>query len=173
MIEIADVDTDPPKEAGWYTYRFSNGFTCSLRYDGKRWCTAGGQMHRIMPGDMWHVLRVQPSKFKSVVEQILATSKLINDGRERYDVLAKAQEEMGELAQEVMISLGKHYKQPGPDGVVGEALDVIVCMVDMIYGVYPDITESIIQEILEKKLIKWKAKTYEKAALQKSQETKS
>jgi hypothetical protein len=171
MIEISDVDTHPPKRPGWYTYTFKNGFTCTLRYDGNRWCTAGGQMHRIMPGDTWHVLRVPPSKFKSMVEQILATSKSINDGRERLDVLAKAGEEMGELAQEVLISLGKHYKQPGPDGVVGEAIDVIVCMVDMIYGVYPDITEQILQEILEKKLTKWKTSQEKKNVDQKDSDS--
>lgn len=156
MIEITEAKDSSPKTPGWYTYRFSNGFTCTLRYDGDKWLTAGGQMHRIMPGDTWHILRASFPKFKSVVEQIIATSQDINDGRERLDVLAKSGEEMGELSQEVLISLGKHYKQPGPDGVVGEALDVIVCMVDMIYGVYPDITEDILQEILEKKLSKWK-----------------
>lgn len=62
---------------------------------------------------------------------------------------------MGELSQEVMIDQGHHYKAPGKDGIIGEAVDVIVCMADMIFQADPTITEEEVQVILAKKLAKW------------------
>lgn len=96
------------------------------------------------------------------ITQILQNSKTIKDGRTRYAVLAKAGEELGELSQEVMISLGDHYKNPGKDGVIGEAIDLMICCTDMIYGVNPEITEEELIQISGLKLSKWK----EKAELQ-------
>lgn len=98
----------------------------------------------------------------TLINTILATSRRIRDNRTKYMVLAKANEEMGELAQEVLIAEGDHYKPAGKDGVIGEAIDLIVCATDMIYGVNPNITEEELVAILEKKLAKW----VEKAELQ-------
>lgn len=97
------------------------------------------------------------------IEQILATSRRIHDDRTDYAVLAKATEELGELAQEVMIENGDHYKEPGKDGIVGEAIDTIICCVDLIYQQNKVITEATLQRILSKKLAKWA----EKAELQR------
>lgn len=95
----------------------------------------------------------------SFIKSILDASKSINDGRSRYAVLAKAGEEFGELAQEVMISVGDHYKDPGKDGVIGEAVDLMVCCTDLIYSVKPNITEEELVSILTLKLKKWKDKS--------------
>lgn len=99
---------------------------------------------------------------QTFIKQILETSKAIKDGRTRYAVLAKAGEELGELSQEVMISVGDHYKPAGKDGVIGEAIDLMICCSDMIYGVDPEITEEQLIQIAGLKLSKWK----EKAELQ-------
>ena len=95
----------------------------------------------------------------SFIKEILLASKAINDGRSRYAVLAKAGEEFGELAQEVMISEGDHYKKPGKDGVIGEAIDLMVCCTDLVYSIAPEITEEEMIEILKLKLHKWKTKS--------------
>lgn len=96
------------------------------------------------------------------IETIIATSKRIRDGRGRLNVLAKAGEEFGELSQEVLIAQGDHYKKPGKDGVIGEAIDLMICCTDLIFGENPDITEDELKVILEKKLAKW----LEKAQIQ-------
>lgn len=46
-------------------------------------------------------------------------------------VLKKCMEELGELALEVTISQGESYKEPGKDGVKGEAVDLAICALDM------------------------------------------
>lgn len=95
----------------------------------------------------------------TLISEILDASKNIQDGRTRYAVLAKAGEEYGELSQEVMIRNGDHYKQPGKDGIIGEAIDLIICCTDLIYSENPNITEDEIVEIAKLKLAKWKSKS--------------
>src|SRR5688572_33439430 len=53
--------------------------------------------------------------------------------RTRYEVFTSLTEEVGELATEVAIAEGYSRKPVGKDGVVGEAIDVIVCALDMIF----------------------------------------
>lgn len=95
----------------------------------------------------------------TLVSEILETSRQIDNGRTIQDVLTHAMTELGELAQEVQIAEGKSYKQQGADGVVGEALDVINCMIDIIYvhyGVLAD--EHYMAALNSRKLAKWKEK---------------
>lgn len=98
----------------------------------------------------------------TLLQRILQTSKRIPDKRNEYVVLAHTMEEVGELAEEVTISCGTSYKESGPDGVIGEAIDGIICLVDMIYvhaqknGI--EITEEELIEIANKKLNKWEEK---------------
>lgn len=99
----------------------------------------------------------------SLINQILGVSRRIPVYREEYSILAHTMEEVGELAQEISIVCGgKSYKQQGPDGIIGESIDAILCLVDMIYihaqknGI--DITEEQLMEIAQKKLDKWEDK---------------
>jgi NTP pyrophosphatase (non-canonical NTP hydrolase) len=95
----------------------------------------------------------------TLVSEILETSRQVDNGRTIQDVLTHAMTELGELAQEVQIAEGKSYKQQGVDGVVGEALDVINCMIDIIYihyGVLAD--EHYLKALNSRKLAKWKEK---------------
>jgi hypothetical protein len=101
---------------------------------------------------------------ETLLNQVWATSRIISRAegpnlRTKYAVLAKGMEEMGELSQEIMISLGQHYKKPGKDGVIGEAIDVIVCMADLIFHENPNLTEQEVQVLLAAKLAKWVEKT--------------
>jgi FKBP-type peptidyl-prolyl cis-trans isomerase FkpA len=75
--------------------------------------------------------------------------------RTRYSVLAHATSELGELAQEVAIVEGHSYKQPSSDGVVGEGVDTILAVLDLIYRHNPDITEEDLIEIARAKGGKW------------------
>jgi len=99
----------------------------------------------------------------SLINQILEVSRRIPVYREEYSILAHTMEEVGELAQEISIKCGgKSYKDPGPDGIIGESIDAILCLVDMIYihaqknGI--DITEEQLMEIAQNKLDKWEDK---------------
>ena len=95
----------------------------------------------------------------TLVNEILAASAEVENGRTIQDILTHAMTELGELAQEVQIAEGKSYKQQGSDSVVGEALDVINCMIDIIYvhyGVLAD--EHYLTALNDRKLSKWKEK---------------
>jgi hypothetical protein len=92
----------------------------------------------------------------SLFNHIISYSKSIRDERTVNDVLIHSFTEMGELALEVQINSGKSYKESGVDGVIGEALDVICCMIDIIYIENPNITEEEIMNLATEKLEKWK-----------------
>lgn len=91
------------------------------------------------------------------MENIIKTSKSIDDGRTRSDVLSAMMTEVGELAEEVRVQKGLSQKGD-VDGVFGEAVDVILCAVDMIYVDNPDITVKEIEDYIALKLKKWVAK---------------
>lgn len=98
----------------------------------------------------------------TLIEEILKTSRSIKIERDEFTVLAHTMEEVGELATEITIALGTSYKTQGPDGVIGESIDGIICLVDMIHthakhtGI--QITEQQLIEIAKRKLAKWESK---------------
>lgn len=100
-----------------------------------------------------------------MINKIFEAGNLIPE-RTRYQVLACLVEETGELAQEVKIAERDSYKLEGIDGILGEAVDVIICAVDLIRGSYPTITEAEIIEVVNKKLNKWVNKTASPAQIQ-------
>lgn len=77
----------------------------------------------------------------------------IQNGRQLLDITKSADRELSELCDEV--HLHNAGKAPGPDGVVGEAVDVIACMLDLIFTVEPNTTDSEINAILLRKCEKW------------------
>lgn len=93
-----------------------------------------------------------------MIKTIFDTSRRIKNGRNRQSVLAYLMEEVGELATEVNIKEGHSNKGEGKDGIVGEAVDVILCAVDMIFVNNPEVTEEEVQAIIESKLSKWRNK---------------
>lgn len=90
-----------------------------------------------------------------VTETIKACAEIHND-RTAQDILTHLMTEVGELAQEVQIAEGKSYKEPGSDGTTGEAIDVIVCALDLLfyYNVIND--DADLMHIIQPKLQKWK-----------------
>lgn len=75
--------------------------------------------------------------------------------RTMYSVLASTMAELGECAEEVAIHEGHSYKDPSNDGVVGEAIDAIVCLLDLIHVYDPQMEEYELEAIALKKLEKW------------------
>lgn len=86
----------------------------------------------------------------------LDVTKEVKTSRTTQDILTHLMTEVGELAQEIQISEGKSYKEQGKDGVIGEAIDVIACAIDIITKYDPSVTEDDLTIILTKKLEKWK-----------------
>ena len=77
---------------------------------------------------------------------------------DKSQIMLAVTEETGELATEVAIDLGHKNREPGPDGVVGEAVDLIITAVDMINAHQPGITIEEIHAIVTRKCGKWVAK---------------
>ena len=90
-----------------------------------------------------------------MINTIFKTSDSIKNGRSLNDIFTYTIAEIGELAEEVNIVTGYSSKQPGTDGIVGEAIDSIICLVDLIKNYQPNISEDEINYILNKKLQKW------------------
>jgi hypothetical protein len=77
----------------------------------------------------------------------------IDDGRSLADSLRYAAGELKELADEIEArEAGKH---PGPDGIVGEAIDVMVCMADIIVRAEPNFTDRDLTRLFDAKCRKW------------------
>lgn len=91
------------------------------------------------------------------IQYALDTTKEVTNYRTMQDILTHLMTEVGELAQEIQIAEGKSYKECGADGVVGEAIDVIACAIDIISQSDPSLTEHDLSIILSKKLEKWKS----------------
>lgn len=85
------------------------------------------------------------------VDQNATTPK----ARTLSSVLHSAMSELGECAEEIDIFEGHSYKHMGQDGVVGEAIDTILCLLDLIHIYDPSITENVINDIATQKLQKW------------------
>lgn len=92
---------------------------------------------------------------QTLVEVVFETCKRIKNGRTRGAVLKSCMSELGELADEVAIADGESYKKAGPDGIVGEAGDLVISGLDQIIIEKPDITEAELIAILIPKLAKW------------------
>ena len=91
---------------------------------------------------------------------VLLGDKDSNEKRTNDYVLKKCVEELGELALELQIEDGLSYKEPGEDGVVGEAVDLAITAMDMFALQNPCLTPEQLQNLflaeMNRKLEKWK-----------------
>lgn len=98
---------------------------------------------------------------KSMIKEVFEVSLLV-PYRNKHDVLASLMEEVGEVATEVNVSTGYSSKDEGPDGILGECVDVITCALDLVWVSSPNMTDEEIEELimqkLKIKLEKWKQK---------------
>lgn len=81
-----------------------------------------------------------------------------NHNRDESAVMMHLMEEVGEVALEISIHNGTSYKKPSEDGVVGEAIDVIINALDLIHVHNPDLTEQDLIAIATRKCNKWLSK---------------
>lgn len=95
-------------------------------------------------------------------------SDTIDNGRTLQDIFNAAEDEMCELQTEILYH--EDGMIPGEDGVVGEAIDVIACLMDIIHRYDPKITEEELERIMIKKCKKWQRKAREAAGKQEGAE---
>lgn len=72
--------------------------------------------------------------------------------------LAYCQSELGELATEVLTSLGHGGKEAGKDGIFGESVDLIITAIAIMLSTNPNITSQDILDKLDEKVKKWENK---------------
>lgn len=90
------------------------------------------------------------------LQLLLDSCKSVKSERDIGSILRSITSEVGELSEEVDIELGTSYKSPSDDGVIGEAVDVILGCIDIIAEQNPDLTAEDICNIANKKMQKWK-----------------
>lgn len=76
------------------------------------------------------------------VYQAAKQADIYHKNRTVQSIYNHALSEMGEIALEINIADGQSYKAAGTDGIVGETLDAIAAMIDVIYKVNPDFTQE-------------------------------
>lgn len=93
-----------------------------------------------------------------MIKKILEVSSTIKNDRTIESVAIKAGEEMGEVMSEVS-KLTRHttYKTQH-DSLKMEIADAIITLVDLGYVHYGDNFQKILEEAIEKKIIKWEEK---------------
>lgn len=96
------------------------------------------------------------SMTKDLIAVVRHYSNKIENNRTPQDIYESLREEVTELEAEVF-----NYGD-GKDGVAGEAIDVILCALDLIYKNNPEWTNEDIVAYAEKKCQKW-AQKYSKA----------
>lgn len=78
----------------------------------------------------------------------------------KYDIPFIAMvEEVEELSAEISIRKKTKKREPSIDGISGEAIDVIVCALDLILMEEPEITSEEIIKRMSIKVEKWKRNT--------------
>lgn len=102
-----------------------------------------------------HIIQPKGESFVSEVLTKCYEADLYHKDRTLHSIIGQAMAELGETAEEVNIALGVSYKKPGVDGVVGEAVDTICAMIDLIYRHNPNITEDELAAIARAKCQKW------------------
>jgi NTP pyrophosphatase (non-canonical NTP hydrolase) len=88
-------------------------------------------------------------------------SDRIENGRTLSSIMLAVTAEVGELAEEVNIAEAMSYKKTGPDGIVGEAMDVVASVFDLVRKHNPEITQEELITILTTKCQKWEDKVNE------------
>lgn len=97
---------------------------------------------------------VKPTLVGTVLELSREADKYHGD-RTIDEIFAHGAGELKETLDEVDIVMGRLPGPPGKDGVIGESIDTILCMLDLIYKTDPTITEEQIVAIAELKGAKW------------------
>lgn len=87
------------------------------------------------------------------IEKIITACKSMKNNRDLSSIIAHLVSETKELEEEVTKSI--NGETAGVDGVIGEAIDVILCAVDLIYMKNPSISKEYVSFLVGQKLEKW------------------
>lgn len=94
----------------------------------------------------------QAAPSPTFISTILDAALAVRDGRTHRDVIFHAVTELGELAEEVQIKIGSgRGKTAGDDGVAGEALDLILCLIDYLRLLDPLTSDTRLVSVLNAK----------------------
>lgn len=103
-----------------------------------------------------HIGTMSDFNFLKAIEDVC---KIVgNTKADQRDILASATEELGELAVEIKIAHGLKKADVGKDGIVGEAIDLMMCAADIIHSELGSLDNDQVKQILLKKLAKWQSK---------------
>jgi len=91
-----------------------------------------------------------------VLSEVARISNLFGKRRSLPAVMLQMQEELGELSTEVAIATGTKRREPSPDGVLGEAVDVAIVALDMAMLEADGDVEKVV-ETFKRKLAKWES----------------
>ncbi|MNV42424.1 hypothetical protein D3C71_1340970 [compost metagenome] len=92
------------------------------------------------------------------------TCKVIGHTKDdQNDIMLSLMEEAGETATEIKIARGLKSGPAGKDGVVGEAIDTILCALDVIYSEMGSVDNLLVKQTFYNKTMKWKNKYSTKA----------
>lgn len=100
----------------------------------------------------------------SAIGKVLKACKKIKN-RNIEHVFLSLTEEQGELATELAIHVGHSQKKPDVDGVKGEAVDVILCALDILF--LAGVSEKEIKTLMKTKTKKWLASKGKKSKSKK------
>ena len=67
---------------------------------------------------------------------------------------AKIMEEVGEFSEALLFKLGHLPHKTMKEPIEGEAADIIICVIDTLQSVYPDLTADELNAMLEQQLAK-------------------
>lgn len=99
-----------------------------------------------------------PEARLGLIEMVKLTSERVGT-RNRNAILHSLAEEVGELNTEVAIENGTKKREASPDGVTGEAIDVLVVILDLLHlQLGEQITSQAFLDRVQSKLNKWEGK---------------
>lgn len=108
------------------------------------------------------------AKSTSFLGLVQETCRLVgNKKSDQPIIMLSATEELGELAQEVKIGAGLRAKPAGKDGIVGEAMDTILCCLDIIHSEIGHLDDAFLKQQATPKLMKWQNKAIKKLGAHK------
>lgn len=90
----------------------------------------------------------------SLFEKVRAAGLQVKE-RSEVSIFLSLSEEVGELGKEVAIATGLSNKKPDSDGVVGEAIDIILCAIDLIQKHRPEMSQLDVEAYVDIKIQKW------------------
>lgn len=119
--------------------------------------TISGPRRRALMKAIW--LEENPAQTTSLVAIVADWSDRIQNGRTDKTVLDSMESEVLEFREEVLIRTGEIDGPAGPDGIFGEAVDIIACALDAIRRERPTTNiadlEREVANYLNRKCQKW------------------